>query len=430
MQVRHGSSRPAALAILLALLLAAATLAGCGQHQERLDGTAAADSGTASPQAEAAGDSAGAAMVDSTAGGAVDSAAAASQKGKGGFLGGIFRSRKKADEVKEEPVPVELDLAQVRDMPAYLATTATLQPDKQADVLAKINGEVRRILVEEGDWVREGQVLAELDGAAQRVALEEADARYRALELDLERSRALAAQQLASEKDLNDTQYRFEEAQAQRKACQLQVEYTRITAPFAGQIVARAVDPGQTVATGAKIFTIVDREPLLAEIHVPEREAAKITAGQSVVISPDANLGQSTRGTVLRVAPVVDARTGTVKVTCQVSDVSTTLRPGSFVRVQVQTDLRAHVLTIPKRAVVAEGGETYVFKAVADSVLKVPVTTGLTNHALVEITAGLAEGERIVTIGHGALKSGSKIREVGSEKSAMADSSPGQSVSR
>ncbi len=273
-------------------------------------------------------------------------------------------------------------------------------------------------------------MLAELDGAAQRVALEEADARYRALQLDLERSRALAEQQLASEKDLSDTQYRFEEAQAQRKACQLQVEYTRITAPFAGQIVARAVDHGQTVAAGAKIYTIVDREPLLAEIHVPEKEAAKIAAGQEVVITPDADLAQSTRGAVLRVAPVVDARTGTVKVTCQVSDLSGPLRPGSFVRVQVQTDLRPHILTVPKRALVPEGGEIYVFKAVADSVQKVPVTTGLTNHTLVEITAGLAEGERIVTVGHGALKSGSKIREVGGEKSAVADSSPGQIASR
>lgn len=314
-------------------------------------------------------------------------------------------------------------------MPAYLGTTATLQPEKQADVLAKISGEIRRMLVEEGDWVREGQVLAELDGAAQAVALQEADARFRALELDLERSRALAAQQLASDKDLHDAQYRFEEAQAQRRACELQVEYTRIVAPFAGQIAERTLDPGQTVAASAKVFTIVDRDPLLAEIHVPEKEAAKITPGQEVVISPDADLARSTRGEVLRVAPVVDARTGTVKVTCQVSDAAAALRPGSFVRVQVQTDLRPRVLTIPKRALVPEGGEVYVFKAVADSVLKVAVTTGLTNHTLVEVTGGLAAGDRIVTVGHGALKSGSRIRALTGEPAALAESASGEEAS-
>ncbi len=151
MQVRDGSTRPAVLAILLALFLTGATLPGCSQHKERIDSTAAADSGAGLPRAHdpqaGAADSAGAAALDSAAGSAADSAAAAAKKGKGGFLGGIFGGRKKADEEKQEPVPVELDVAQVRDMPAYLGTTATLQPDKQADVLAKINGEIRRMLV-------------------------------------------------------------------------------------------------------------------------------------------------------------------------------------------------------------------------------------------------------------------------------------------
>jgi multidrug efflux pump subunit AcrA (membrane-fusion protein) len=70
------------------------------------------------------------------------------------------------------------------------------------------------------------------------------------------------------------------------------------------------------------------------------------------------------------------------------------------------------VLTVPKRALVPEGTDNYVFHVVADSVAKIPVLVGITDNEDVEIMSGLEEGERIVTVGHGALKPGSKIKEV------------------
>ena len=392
---------------LLMLFVFGSLAVGCSRTQ---------DGPEASADPDAAGDSSAVAQVDSSA---------APNDSGGNFFTNLFNRDKDEEEEQEEFVPVELVAVAVQDMPAYLGTTATLQSEKSADILAKIDGEIRTIRVEEGDWVQKGQVLASLDGAAQQVALEEAQARRHAVEQDLERARALREQNLASEKDLHDALYKYEESEAQYKGAQLRVDYTRIIAPFSGQIADRHVDLGQTVAPGAQIFTIVDRDPLLARIHLPEREAVKILPGQEVVISPDNDLSQSVPGTVLRVAPVVDPRTGTVKVTCQVSGATPGLRPGSFVRVRVQTDMHPEVLTVPKRALVPEGADIYVFKADADSVIKTEVVTGLANHLNVEVTDGLAAGDRVVTVGHGALKTGSKIRELKTTQAAIADSSPG-----
>ncbi len=413
----------------LACLVCIATVPGCGNAGQAGDGRDSEPSAEAASPSQVTADSLGVAGTDSASMAAADSAQAEPEESGGGFFANLFgRGRDEEEEKEDESVPVELVDVAVQDMPAYLSTTATLQPEKEADVLAKIDGEIRRILVEEGDWVNERQVLAELDGARQQVELEEAEARCRALRLDLERTEALKEQELASEKDLHDAQAQFDQAAAQRKAVQLQVDYTQIRAPFAGQVTQRYVDPGQTVATGTKILALVDRDPLLAEIHVPEKQAGRIVPGQDVVISPDTDLTRSAPGQVLRVAPIVDARTGTVKITCQVSDYAQTLRPGSFVRVQVRTDMRTNVLAIPKRALLPEGGETYVFCAEADSVRKVAITTGLTNHTLVEVTSGLEEGDRVVTVGHGALKTGSKIRAIEPDQTAVADSSPGQAA--
>lgn len=342
----------------------------------------------------------------------------------GNFLTKLFNKRDK-EEKKAETVPVELASVVTTDLPAYLGTTATLEAEKRATVVAKIAGEVRQIKQEEGDLVSEGQVLAILDGAVQRNALIEAQARLGGIKSNLERAQALANEDLSSEKELSDIRYQYDEAAAQVEAMQLQLDYTEIVAPFSGQIAERFSDVGQTVLNGAEVFSIVDRDPLLARIHLPEKEAMKIRPGQAVVITPDSHPDAEIHGSVLRIAPVVDARTGTVKVTCSVSGANHLLRPGSFVRVQVQTDMHADVLAIPKRALVPEGGEVYVFKAQADSVIKVPIVLGLTNHTFVEVVAGLVNGDQIVTVGHGALKTGSKIRVIGAAEPepVVADSS-------
>ena len=129
-----------------------------------------------------------------------DSASADAKQKKSGLFG-LFGSKGKGgkDGKKEEaPVPVEMARVEIRDLPTYLASTATLEAEKNAEVVAKISGQIREILVEEGDRVREGQVLASLDGQAEQVALEEAAARAGMLQRDFERTKSLRERDLAS----------------------------------------------------------------------------------------------------------------------------------------------------------------------------------------------------------------------------------------
>ena len=391
--------RPLSLFAILAVFLLAVVLffSGCSKIGGAKENAPAADSTVAAP----------------------DSAAGA--KKSGGFLA-RFRKGDEDEKKEELRVPVELALVGREDVASTLGATASLEAEKLVDVQCKAAGQIKALPAEEGDWVERGELLALLDGEAETVALEEASLRAEAGERDFARGEALHAEQGISNKELQDLRFRWEEADAQRKAAALRLEYTRILAPFSGRITERLVAPGQHVAPGTPLFRLVDSDPLLACVYLPEKLAARIAIGQAVRIVPDSAPELELPGEVLRIAPIVDTRTGTVKVTCRVSAGDELLRPGSFVRVQVETDLHANVLVIPKRALVPEGGETYVFKAVADSVIKVSITTGYADAGRVEVLTGLAEGDRVVSVGTGSLKSGSKIEDLVSKAGAAADS--------
>ncbi|MBM3317313.1 MAG: efflux RND transporter periplasmic adaptor subunit [Candidatus Eisenbacteria bacterium] len=406
-RLRLSISWHAARLAILAGIIAAGLAAGCDSPERRDNpGAAAPDSARA-----AAGDSLGRAGSDSVP---------AAKPGRRGALERLLRRGGKEPRAEEERVPVELAATELGDLPAFLSSTTTLQAQDFALILAKIDGELREVRVEEGDWVRRGQLLALIDDAAPRVAAVEAAARLRAVELDRERVRALHEQQLASDKNLHDVDAQHAQAEALNKGAELRLSYTRVVAPFAGQITERFAGVGQTVAPGAQLFALADPDTLWAQIHLPEREALRLGPHQEVFLSPDTAPDLELPARVLRVAPTVDARTGTVKVTCLLTGHGPAVRPGSFVRVRVATDLHRGVAVIPQRALVPEGTRTYVFKAVADSVIKTPVVVGLASGEHVEIAEGLRAGDRVVTVGHGALKTGSRIREVAAAPAEIA----------
>jgi len=112
---------------------------------------------------------------------------------------------------------------------------------------------------------------------------------------------------------------------------------------------------------------------------------------------------------VERISPVVDPATSTVRLTLLVEGKPQSLRVGGFVKVRITTDTQTDALSIPKLALVEEGGLRSVFLAEADSVRKVEVRTGLYDESHIEVLDGLETGDYVVTLGQGGLRDGSHI---------------------
>ncbi len=313
------------------------------------------------------------------------------------------------DDEKEETdrVPVEVSEAQVRAISSYYLTTAALDPEKKVDILAKIAGEVEKLYVEEGDVVMEGALLCELDDKEQKVALEEARINRDKQKREYERIGEIHERSLVSDKEYSDIKYQYELAQNQYDAALVRYEYTKIRAPFSGVITARTADRGGNVNIGTRLFEIADTDPLLMRLYLPENEIASIKIGQEVLIRPDSDPDAQLEGRITLISPSVDERTGTVKVTVETRGKA---MPGSFVRIRIVTDTHEETLAIPRRGVVSDAGETYVFVAEADTARKILVNVGFEDEDYAEILNGVEKGDTVVVVGAGGLKTGSKLQ--------------------
>lgn len=322
----------------------------------------------------------------------------------------------KADEDSDETpaVPVEISLAERGDIYAVYSGTAPIEAFKDAMVIAKVGGEVREILVEEGDDVVAGQLLARLDGDRLRLEMQQSEANLQKLQRDYQRNVDLKDKGLISAGDFEKIKYEMDALEAAFNLARLELSYTEIRAPIDGVISERIIKIGNTIDVNAPTFQVTSLEPLVSYLHVPEREYRRIDPGQEAMIEIDALAGTRFAARVARVSPVVDPDTGTFKITIEVSDPTRRLKPGMFGRISIVYDMHANALQIPRSAIIDEAGETAVFVVEDDVAHRRNVKTGYTEKGSVEILEGLTDDEQFVVVGQTGLKDGSKVSIINS----------------
>ena len=317
-----------------------------------------------------------------------------------------------ANEEESPPIPVEISLPTRGDVYAVYSGTAPIEAFAEADVIAKVDGEIRDIFAEEGDDVRKGQVLARLDGDRLRLELGESEAKLRKLQRDYERNLDLKGKGLISVGDFEKIKFEMDALQASFNLAKLELDYTQIKAPIKGVIAERYVKLGNTIKVGDPMFRVTSLEPLVVYLHVPEREYRNIEAGQVVTIEIDALQGEPIIASVSRVSPIVDPETGTFKITVEIIDQERRIKPGMFGRISIVYDKHENALQLPRSALVEDAGQTSVFVVEDDVAIKKVVQTGFSDRGMIEIVAGLVDGENVVTVGQLGLKPDAKVTVV------------------
>lgn len=317
-----------------------------------------------------------------------------------------------SDDEESPPVPVEIETPTRGDIHAVYTGTAPLEAFAEADVVAKVAGEVRSILVEEGDIVKNGQILARLDGDRLRLELNESEAKLKKLQRDHGRNVDLSSKGLISAGDFEKIKYDMEALRATHALAKLELDYTQIRAPIDGVISERFIKVGNTLTVNDQVFRVTGSDPLVAYLHVPEREFSKIKIGQPVEMQIDALTATPIVAKVSRVSPVIDPVSGTFKVTIEISDPSQRIKPGMFARIGIVYDSHRNALKIPRSALLEQLGQASVFIVENDVAVRKNVQVGYTDRGRIEILSGLSDQDKVIIVGQLGLKAGARVNVI------------------
>ncbi len=317
-------------------------------------------------------------------------------------------------------VPVEVQALKRGPMVAVYSGTAPVEAHDEAEVVAKVGGEVRQIFVEEGDNVTAGQVLARLDGDRLRLELAQIEANLRKLERDYKRQLELSEKGLVAKGTAENAKFDLDALRASYDSARLELSYTEIRAPIAGVVSARHIKVGNTIKPNDATFRVTNLDPLVAYVHVPEKEFRKLAAGQAVDLVVDALGGQHFEAKISRISPTVDPQTGTFRAEVEVPDASRRLKPGMFARINIVYERREDALQLPRTAILDADGAQTVFIVADGKAEQRRIETGLANSGWIEVVKGLDGSERVVVIGQAGLKSGTAVKVVDDEKPAVA----------
>lgn len=309
-------------------------------------------------------------------------------------------------------IPVEAAKATRGEISSTYRTTTTLEAKADAEVNSKATGIVQTLLVEEGDHVQAGQVLATLDTERQQLALAKGKADLGQLKSELERVEKMFARKLVSADVYDKLKWQVQSLDASVRMQELALRDTKIIAPISGVIARRYAKVGQLITefSSKSLFHVVSQQYLEAVINLPENQLSRAKVGQSAFLS-FAGM-PSIEAKIIRISPVVDATTGTARVTIGIPNDDLTLKAGMFAQVDLQYDAKADALLVPKRAVLAMDNSSSVFVVKDGKVVRQTVKTGYESDTSVEILAGVNDGEQVVTAGQASLKDNSAVTVV------------------
>ena len=257
-------------------------------------------------------------------------------------------------------------------------------------------------------------MLVELDDSELKAQRERAVHR-----VELARRREVRQRQLRDDGLISDSEYdsartELDVLQSELALVEAQLEKTAIRAPFGGVVGLRYVSPGAHVTPQTRIASLQDLDPMKVDFTVPERYADRIRVGQRVELSV-AGSERTYAAEIYAVEPAVDATTRSLVVRARLANPDGRLRPGAFADVSVVVAEVPRALSVPSVAVIPELGGKKVFVVEDGVAVARPVETGIRTDVAVEVTSGVAAGDRVIVSGLERVKAGDPVeaREAG-----------------
>ncbi|MEQ4922281.1 MdtA/MuxA family multidrug efflux RND transporter periplasmic adaptor subunit [Proteus hauseri] len=328
--------------------------------------------------------------------------------------------------------PVQVATSVQEDVPQFLSALGTVRATNSVTVTSRVEGQLMALHFTEGQQVKQGDLLAEIDSRPFEVQLAQAkgqlakdQATLANARLDLARYQKLAKTNLVSQQELDNQVALVKQSEASLRIdeatisnAQLQLTYSKITAPISGRVGLKQVDVGNYISGGSStpIVVINQMDPVDVLFTLPEQElnrviqARKTNAELSVTAFDRNNQYELAQGKLFSVDNQIDAATGTIKLKARFPQQENTLFPNQFVNIRLYVKTLEKAVVIPNAAL-QMGNEGHFVWAVDEEnkVSKLRVEVALQNAEKVVIASGLSANQRVVTDGVDRLTQGAKV---------------------
>ncbi|RPJ57089.1 MAG: efflux RND transporter periplasmic adaptor subunit [Acidobacteria bacterium] len=315
--------------------------------------------------------------------------------------------------------------------------TGELRALAQVNVGPKISGRLSEVLVDNGDYVKKGQILARIDDqeieqqvirsrASLRVAeagLKQDQANLENLKSQLRRSESLYADRLVSLQSLEDLrsqvlggeaqaelgEAQINQARAELRELEIQLEQTRLYAPMSGYVGERTLHPGALVTPSSSILSVLDLSRLKTIVAAPEQHLRKLRVGLTARVAVDAYPNESFSGAITRISPMLDPETRAAEVEIIIPNRQSLLKAGMFVRAAVVIR-NVQSLAIPRESLVTRENQQGVFVIEEGKAHYLPVQIGISQQGRIQILDGIEPGREVVAAGSQFLNEGDPVR--------------------
>lgn len=308
-------------------------------------------------------------------------------------------------------LPAEVITLQESSMDSNIHSIGTLEADESVVLRPELTGKIIAIPFREGVRVKKGDVLVQIDDAQYRAQVAEAKARVTQSDSENRRAQKLFKQGVGAETDRDLAQANMEINDAQLEMAKINLQKTRIVAPFDGITGLRKFSPGDYINAGTELVQLVNIDKMKVDFSIPEIHLQEVRVGQTFGISLPAFPGRTFVGEISAISPVIDAKGRSISVRGIVNNKEGILRPGLFAEVLLTTNSTS-ALTVPEEALIPQGSQYFLYRVVDQKIDMVPITILQRKKGSVAISGPLKAGDVIVTAGQLKLQPGSPVTAI------------------
>ncbi|MCC2548184.1 efflux RND transporter periplasmic adaptor subunit [Hymenobacter sp. BT175] len=329
--------------------------------------------------------------------------------GGGGGKGGPGGAGGPGGKGGGQKLPVQVYVVKPTNLSDEVAATGSVLADESVIIKSELSGKITSLNIREGQPVRKGQLLFSINADEAQAAISKQQFNIKLFRDQERRQRTLLEKEYISAQEYEQANTQLQTAQSDLRALQASLEKAYVRAPFDGVLGLTTATVGTYVSPGYEITTLSRVRPVKIDFAVPGRFAPNVRVGDVVSVT-DETTNKKYDAKVYAIDPQIDPVSRTQPVRARYANTSNELRPGAFVKVNLQLGESTDALQVPTESVIPEASGYSVYTVKGGKMVPKKVKIGIRSDKVIQITDGLAVGDSVIRTGILQVKPGDAVR--------------------